>query len=238
MSTTSTSEYGVKSAKGLLEQGREPVGSGEIDASQVLNSGVKRERKQAALANVKPRANLASDIDEKQEEEETSPVVLPSPTGFTDRLQFSVEARRKRKALADEERVRRARAEADAEAGEAGAREMLRPVQAQMAAQQQQMQQMVAAVASSLADRRSAAKGELAQAAMLAAMSPASQVSLPRTEFEELKEEFAPGLGELLKNGGEVETVDKGGSFVFLDDALSESCFNRARWLCQERTYI
>ena len=60
MSTTSANEYGVESGKELLEQGREPVGSGEIDVSQVLDSGVKRKRKQAALANVKPRANLAS----------------------------------------------------------------------------------------------------------------------------------------------------------------------------------
>jgi len=230
MSTTSTSEYGVKSAKGLLEQGREPVASGEIDVSQVLDSGVKRSRKLATQANVQPH-KAAQEEEEELGDATPNSVVLPSPGGFSRAAMVeSVLARNRAKA--------EAKARADAEAGEAGAREMLRPVQAQMAAQQQQMQQMVAAVASSLADRRSAAKGELAQAAMLAAMSPASQVSLPRTEFEELKEEFAPGLGELLKNGGEVETVDKGGSFVFLDDALSESCFNRARWLCQERTYI
>ena len=45
MSTTSANEYGVESGKELLEQGREPVGSGEIDVSQVLDSGVKRERR-------------------------------------------------------------------------------------------------------------------------------------------------------------------------------------------------
>ena len=214
MSTTSTSEYGVKSAKELLEQGREPVASGEIDVSQVLDSGVKRSRKLVTQANVQPHKAVQ---EEKEELGDATPnsVVLPSPGGFSRATMVSsVLARNRAKA--------EAKARADAEAGEASAKEMLKLMQAQMAAQQQQMEQMAAVMASSLADRRSAEKGKLAQAAMLAAMSPASQACLPRTEFEDLKEEFAPGLGELLENGGGVETVDKGGSFVFLDDALKQ----------------
>jgi hypothetical protein len=214
MSTTSTSEYGVKSAKELLEQGREPVASGEIDVSQVLDSGVKRSRKLVTQANVQPHKAVQ---EEKEELGDATPnsVVLPSPGGFSrTAMVSSVLARNRAKA--------EAKARADAEAGEASAKEMLKLMQAQMAAQQQQMEQMAAVMASSLADRRSAEKGKLAQAAMLAAMSPASQACLPRTEFEDLKEEFAPGLGELLENGGGVETVDKGGSFVFLDDALKQ----------------
>jgi len=214
MSTTSTSEYGVKSAKELLEQGREPVASGEIDVSQVLDSSVKRSRKLVTQANVQPHKAVQ---EEKEEVGDATPnsVVLPSPGGFSRATMVSsVLARNRAKA--------EAKARADAEAGEASAKEMLKLMQAQMAAQQQQMEQMAAVVASSLADRRSAEKEKLAQAAMLAAMSPASQACLPRTEFEDLKEEFAPGLGELLENGGGVETVDKGGSFVFLDDALKQ----------------
>ena len=214
MSTTSTSEYGVKSATELLAQGREPVASGEIDVSQVLDSSVKRSRKLVTQANVQPHKAVQ---EEKEELGDATPnsVVLPSPGGFSRAtLVSSVLARNRAKA--------EAKARADAEAGEASAKEMLRLMQAQMAAQQQQMEQMAAVVASSLADRRSAEKGKLAQAAMLAAMSPASQACLPRTEFEDLKEEFAPGLGELLENGGGVETEDKGGSFVFLDDALKQ----------------
>ena len=214
MSTTSTSEYGVKSAKELLEQGREPVASGEIDVSQVLDSSVKRSRKLVTQANVQPHKAVQ---EEKEEVGDATPnsVVLPSPGGFSRATMVSsVLARNRAKA--------EAKARADAEAGEASAKEMLRLMQAQMAAQQQQMEQMAAVVASSLADRRSAEKGKLAQAAMLAAMSPASQACLPRTEFEDLKEEFAPGLGELLENGRGVEAVDKGGSFVFLEDALKQ----------------
>ena len=197
-----------------MRKGREPVASGEIDVSQVLDSSVKRSRKAVTQANVQPHKAVQ---EEKEEVGDATPnsVVLPSPGGFSRATMVSsVLARNRAKA--------EAKARADAEAGEASAKEMLKLMQAQMAAQQQQMEQMAAVMASSLADRRSAEKGKLAQAAMLAAMSPASQACLPRTEFEDLKEEFAPGLGELLENGGGVEAVDKGGSFVFLEDALKQ----------------
>ena len=64
MSTTSANEYGVESGKELLEQGREPVASGEIDVSQVLDSSVKRSRKSVTQANVQPHKAVQEEKEE------------------------------------------------------------------------------------------------------------------------------------------------------------------------------
>ena len=66
MSTIASSEYGDRSGAELLKMSRSEIGSGEIDVNVVLPSGSKRERKQAAMANVQPFAKLAPSDDEKR----------------------------------------------------------------------------------------------------------------------------------------------------------------------------
>ena len=133
MSTIASSEYGDRSGAELLKMSRSEIGSGEIDVNVVLPSGSKRERKQAAMANVQPFAKLAPGDDEKRAEEVASPVVIPSPTAFSERLQSSAEARRKRKELADKER---ARLRGESQGGGVG--EMLALMQRQMSEQREQ----------------------------------------------------------------------------------------------------
>ncbi len=242
MSTITSSEYGDRSGAELLKMSRSEIGSGEIDVNVVLPSGSKRERKQAAMANVQPFAKLAPGDDEKRAEEVASPVVMPSPTAFSERLQSSAEARRKRKELADKER---ARLRGESHGGGVG--EMLALMQRQMSEQQEQNRLFMQMVSDKV-DRleggssprlggRAEAVRELAQAAGVLA-SPASLANLPATELDFVKEDLAPGLGQVL-DGPRVKGAP-GEEYVFLRDAMDqikhvEGEFERVYRLKKER---
>lgn len=222
--------------------GRSEIGSGEIDVNVVLPSGSKRERRQAPMANLAFVKSAPKD-DEKIAEEEASPVVVPSPTGFSERLQSSVEARRKRKALADEERARLLKDRQGAE----GIGGLMALMQRQMAEQQEQNRLFMQAVSAKV-DRlaggssprlggRAEAVRELAQAAGMLA-TPASLANLPATELEDFKEDLAPGLGEVL-DGSRVKNPPNE-EYVFLNDAMDqikhvEGEFERVYRLKKER---
>jgi hypothetical protein len=192
---------------------------------------------------VQPFAKAASNGDEKQEEEETtSSVVFPSPTAFSERLQSSAAARRKRKELVDKER---ARLRGETQGGGVG--EMLALMQRQMSEQQEQNRLFMQMVSDKV-DRleggssprlggRAEAVRELAQAAGVLA-SPASLANLPATELEFVKEDLAPGLGQVL-DGPRVKGAP-GEEYVFLKDAMDqikhvEGEFERVYRLKKER---